>query len=627
MSRFPDSRLFEEEVFRIADTLLASLQQDEDGYYWQRRRLNDTGTALPLPETTDIFNGSAGTILFFLALYRYQPDDRYIDCCRQVLDKLLKKVYADTPAYYTFYTGATGLIYVCISMYETTGSYSYIEEAIQLAFYLEQGFSKRVVKDDLLSGHAGNLLVLTYLYAHSGEQSLLAIIRQIADTLISHARIADVGLKWDNEKFAYDSLTGFSHGAAGIAYALLETGRYFEDEALCYLGEQALAYEMQYFDTQKNNWMDLRVNSLQIPHDEILNWNLESFKKRMSDTCSWAHGAAGAGLTRLHAFHITGNAFYAEQARIGIQRTLQDVSTAARNNYTLCSGYGGHILLLLKAAQVLGDSSLHAQAEMYAQNAMQFFQQHGTYNTYSAVTHDDPAFLSGLAGMGYLYLQFLLPYDGNTVLHPLIPGHAKEYGTSALYDITTVKADILGCHFKQTLSLLMPDTLPWHRIGDIQELEQYLMQQINQDQQEELLETFTFESTMTSLWKMHKGMLCYRKKAQQLQIISRNMQQNDDHVLLNKKLVLCSHVKIHSSRSAYKVMYCHEQGVAITSVNRLPGLVLSQLQYPATIATVITSIAEIHFPGQSMEIRKRLSSAILAQVRSLLQHGLITAAK
>lgn len=626
MNRFPDS-LFEEEVFRIADTLLDSLQQDKDGYYWQRRRLNDSGTAIPLPETTDIFNGSAGTILFFLALYRYQPDDRYIDCCRRVLDRLLKKAYADAPAYYTFYTGATGLIYVCINMYEVTGAYRYIEEAIQLASYLEQGFSKGVVKDDLLSGHAGNLLVLSYLYAHSKEQSLSGIIRQIADTLISHARIADAGLKWDNEKFAYDSLTGFSHGAAGIAYALLETGRYFGDEALCYLGEQALAYEMQYYDAEKNNWMDLRVNSLQIPHDEILNWNLESFKKRMSDACSWAHGAAGASLARLQAFHITGNALYAEQARMGIQRTLQDLSTASRNNYTLCSGYGGHILLLLKAGQVLGDMSLYAQAERHARDALRFFQQQGTYNSNAALSHDDPAFLSGLAGMGYLYLQFLLPYDGNTVLHPLIPGHAKEHGISALYDIAKVKADILGCHFKQTLSLLMPDTLPWNKIGDIQELEQYLIQRINNDQQEELLETYTFESAMTSLWKMHKGMLCYRKKAQQLQIISRNIQQHDDHALLNEKLVLCSHVKIHSSRSAYQVMYCHEQGVAIASVNRLPGLVLSQLQYPGTIATIITSISDIHFPDQSIEIRQRVSKAILEQVRSLLQHGLITAAK
>lgn len=624
MSRLPDKHLFEEEVYRIAETLLASLQRDEDGSYWQRRRTDESGTAQLLPETTDIFNGSAGTLLFFLALYRYRPDIRYIDCCDRVLSRLLKKTYAAAPAYYTFYTGATGLIYVCINMYEVTRSYRYIEEAIQLACYLEQGFSSGVVKDDLLSGHAGNLLVITYLYAHSGAPSLLRIIRQIGDILINHARIADAGLKWDNEKFAYDSLTGFSHGAAGIAYALLETGRYFNDEALCWLGEQALAYEMQYYDTEKNNWMDLRVNSLQIPREEIAGWDLVSFKKRMSDACSWAHGATGASLARLSAYQLTGDALYAEHVKLGIQRTLQDVSSPTRSNYTLCSGYGGHILLLLKASQVLGDASLYAQAATYAHDALRFYRQHGTYNTYSAATHDDPALLSGLAGMGYLYLQFLHSYDGNTVLHPVIPRNVKDHGSFALYDVTAVKAEVLGSHFKQTLSLLKAGAVQWKEVPDMQELERCLVRQVYDGPDEELQAAFAFESAMTALWKMHKGMLCYRKKAQQQQIISRKILQNDDHILLNKTLVVCSHVKTHSDGSGYKVMYCHEQGVSVLPVNRLAGLVLSQLQCPGTTAGVITSVVSIHFPGQSAAIQEQVSQTIIEQVRSLLQYGLIT---
>ncbi|MCF6407047.1 hypothetical protein L3C95_29390 [Chitinophaga filiformis] len=622
MIKLPDKQLFEDEVYRIADTLLASLQQDEDGYYWQRRRSDNNGTAL-LPETTDIFNGSAGTILFFLTLYRYQPDNRYIDCCKRVLNRLLKKTYQHSPAYYTFYTGATGLIYVCICMYETTGAYSYIEEGVRLALYLKQGFQSGVVKDDLLSGHAGNLLVITYLYAHSGEQSLLAIIKQISDTLIAHARIADTGLKWDNEKFAYDSLTGFSHGAAGIAYALLETGRYFGDETLRYLGEEALAYEMRYYDTAKNNWMDLRVNSLQIPPEEILDWNLESFRKRMSDACSWAHGAVGATLTRLHAWHLTGNDLYAEQAGRGIERTLQDISAPSRNNYTLCSGYGGHIMLLLKASQVLGDASLHTQAVTYARDALRFFKQHGTYNTYAAVHAEDPALLSGLAGMGYLFLQFLLPYNGNTVLHPLIPGHAKDKG---IYHLEAVKADLLGCYFKQTISLLKPGMIPWKRIHNILELEQHLVRRIKADPREELLDAFSFEATLTSLWKMHKGMLCFRKRTQQLQIISRNILRHDDRTLLDKRMALCPHVKIHRSQSEYKVIYSHEEGISILPVQLLPGLILSQLQQPGTIITVISSIFESHFPGQSAVILTQLTQIVLEQVRLLLRNGLITAA-
>jgi hypothetical protein len=626
MNKLIDVRPFETAVCNIADTLLSSIQMDDDGPFWQRARMKDSGTPALLPETNDIFNGSAGTILFFLALYRYNNDERYISCCRQVLNRLLKKTYNSVPAYYTFYTGATGLIYICVNMYEVTGDKHYIREGIRLADYLEMGICNGVVKDDLLSGHAGNLLAIGTLYAYSGSGRILSLLRRICDILISHCRISYAGLKWDNEKFAYDSLTGFSHGAAGIAYALLETGRYFDDEALRYLGEQALAYEMQYYDAQQNNWMDLRVNSLQIPAAEIPAWDLDTFRKRMSNTCSWAHGAAGACLARLHAYDITNDMRYADQAYSGIQRILKELRQPSRSNYTLCSGYGGHIMLLLKASQVLDDQSLHEAALTSAQDALNFFRNNGTYNTYSAASAADPALLSGLAGVGYMYLQFLLPYTGNTILHPLIAGKATDHGGGPLYDINNVKATILGGYFKQTLALLPADSISFPHLENITDLQHALSVRINIHAPPDLQEAFALENAVLSLWTKHKGMLCYRKKEQQLRSIYQHMELMDDNTLKEKKLQVCSHARLHHDSSGYKVLYSHEKGVSMLPVNILPALILQQLRKPCTTAAIIDAIAATHFAGSSPTVQRQVSQSIIEQVRQLLQHGLITAA-
>ncbi|TWV91260.1 hypothetical protein [Chitinophaga pinensis] len=53
------------------------------------------------------------------------------------------------------------------------------------------------------------------------------VIRQLADKLVAHARIASQGLRWGHLKRSYDCLTGLSHGASGIGHALLQVACYF----------------------------------------------------------------------------------------------------------------------------------------------------------------------------------------------------------------------------------------------------------------------------------------------------------------------------------------------------------------------------------------------------------------
>ncbi|MVT10605.1 lanthionine synthetase LanC family protein [Chitinophaga tropicalis] len=594
-------------VYDIAENLLGVLQEDEDGLFWQRTRTDDTSQPVVMPETTDIFNGSAGTILFFLSLYNYNPQQRYIDHCDKVLQRLIRKSYAAAPRYYTFYTGATGLLYVCIKMYEVTQRGQYIKDAVQLALYLQEGILHGVVKDDLLSGHAGNLFVISYLYSHTGNEQLLQLLRSIYDLLIAHARIAPEGLKWDNEKFAYDSLTGFSHGAAGIAYAMLQTGNYIKDEGLHYLARQALLYEMMYYDEERNNWMDLRADSKKITADEALAWPLESFRKRMSDTSSWAHGAVGSTLARLEAYRLTGDTLYAAQAHNGINRALQDVREKKRMNYTLCSGYGGHALMLIHAAKILGVPSLRDEAMYIAEDALTFFKQHGTYNTYSAAGGTDPALLSGTAGVGYMFLQLLLPYTGDTILYPAICG---TYKASALYPASGVKEKILSPCFQETIAGLPHYTTIFEEVDNIHELEKLLTSF-------PVKEIFKREQIVKSLWLEHKGMLCFRKREQVLRAGAWLLLREEGKLFQSAILSIGEHVKLHG----HHLIYSHEKGVSILPVNALTVFIMQQLSTPQTITDIINHMLRVHFPGE----KERVSAAISGQVKELIGHGMIAA--
>ncbi|TWV91259.1 hypothetical protein FEF09_28855 [Chitinophaga pinensis] len=50
-------------------------------------------------------------------------------------------------------------------MYEATGKRRYLERGLVLVEYYQEGILQQVVQDDFISGHAGNLFVLTQLHA------------------------------------------------------------------------------------------------------------------------------------------------------------------------------------------------------------------------------------------------------------------------------------------------------------------------------------------------------------------------------------------------------------------------------------------------------------------------------
>lgn len=440
----------------IKNDIAAAMQQDHLGPYWLSHYFDKTSKSYTHRDNPEIFNGNAGQCLFYLHLYQLSKDSANLRMSMAILDRILCTPYIQQPRYYGCYTGLTGIIYTCIQVYLVSGQKRYLDQALTIALQHKTAITS-IREMDLLTGAAGIMLVMTSLYHHTQHPDVLHIVHQLILLLIADARISQQGLKWDHHKMAFDSLTGFSHGAAGIAYALLQTSNYFRYDGLLFMAEQALEYEMQYYQPNVGNWLDLRIGHRRYNLPGAENWQLATFFPELKLLNSWAHGAAGIALARMYAYDLTGKPEYQEQVDASIAYCLSDL-TNPKTDYTLCSGRTGLIPLLLRTGR-------HDAIQQIFQDATELYHRTGGFNDYMAIADTDTGLFSGKAGVGLMLINVLTGH-ADDILLPTLPKNPNP--ANDLFSKSTVSKYIYSKY----------DTDPY----------------------------------ITALWRQHKGALCYYKK-------------------------------------------------------------------------------------------------------------------
>src|SRR4029434_5624546 len=78
---------------------------------------------------------------------------------------------------------------------------------------------------DILTGVAGYLCALSGFHEVTGSSAARRGVFACAEHLLANAQTAPQGIAWDTmPSQSHAPLTGFSHGVAGIVYALLRAG-------------------------------------------------------------------------------------------------------------------------------------------------------------------------------------------------------------------------------------------------------------------------------------------------------------------------------------------------------------------------------------------------------------------
>jgi lantibiotic modifying enzyme len=253
---------------------------------------------------------------------------------------------------------------------------------------------------DLIGGIAGTVAALALAAdALDRDGALLARAAVCAERLLARGtRDARGTLSWRTLPEVTANLTGFAHGAAGIAHALLLLDAVAPNPALRAAAADAFAYEATTFDAAQANWPDFRIFPGQAPGPP-------------GYQVAWCHGAAGIVRSRLFAETRGGLSVGAEiDAGLGTTaRHLQQWFRAPNVDFAVCHGLFGALDALIDAVRS-GRGAYAAVIDAVVGYATERFHRGENAWPSGLVTHEEVSGLMlGNAGIGHVYLRLADP--------------------------------------------------------------------------------------------------------------------------------------------------------------------------------------------------------------------------
>jgi type 2 lantibiotic biosynthesis protein LanM len=242
---------------------------------------------------------------------------------------------------------------------------------------------------DVTLGSAGALLGLLTLYETNGHAPALARAVQCGQRLIARLEPAGRGVR-ALRTLGGRFLTGFSHGAAGIAYALCRLHAVTQDANYLEAARALVEFERSSFSVEHGDWPDLR----------------QSGPARF--VAAWCHGAPGIALGRIASL----GSMHDEETHREINRALE-ITQRPRVQGTdyLCCGTFGVVDILWTAGRLLNRPELCQRAQSLAWQTVSTSKDTGGYalGLPSVGQFTCRGLFQGLTGIGYVMLRLARP--------------------------------------------------------------------------------------------------------------------------------------------------------------------------------------------------------------------------
>ena len=325
------------------------------------------------PMSIGLYGGLSGVVLFLSALERFLPGKGYGDFSAMAIKTLRLQRKASRPDLLINqfgYGGMTGIASVAYSLAwasRFSNETAWMREAIEWASLITKEAMESVPSFDFLSGAAGAVPALLRLYQFSEDASVLERAIDCGRHILNRSGSVQKGLY----------LSGFSHGASGIGYALFLLYKACGNKEFLSAASDAFAYESTLFSPEKQNWPDLRKGEIE-----------ETFKT------SWCHGAPGIALSRLASLQE-------------LPHTLTDLAVAIKTTENhgvqdiddLCCGNCGRIDILLTAGRRLAQKEFcESAARQMSAVIRRRCNDSYAYNS---------SLFKGAAGIGYTCLRLV----------------------------------------------------------------------------------------------------------------------------------------------------------------------------------------------------------------------------
>jgi hypothetical protein len=447
--------IFLAEALNIGHDLLTGIGSDWEKWSQPAGVEQDDGLA---HSHLDLYTGVAGQLLFLLELYRLTGEERL----RQVISAGLDWLWQQRRAVETdaFLTGATGIALLLARASRFLDEPSYLAQAVDW-YHRFHGADRARVEPDYIGGLSGTVVGLLHLHAASGEPRLLEHLEACAAPILRRAKLGPRGIYWDSNPQDVHGLCGLAHGAAGMALAWLNLGRYLKNEALLFAAVQALDYVLHRYDAAHGNWSDYRKYFNKEYEEPARRAYLAADWEHFSWSCfrnSWCNGAAGIGLVLMSAYRDTGNRDYLDKALAALRLTEEELAndgvTEGRQDDIICHGRAGNAELFLEAHRATGDEAYYHRAVRAGEQLMADRARQGSYRTLGG----QPALFTGLAGIGYFFCRLADPEGTPSILCPNLDPDTHASGVHHLPTLnltrSAMRRRLLEKSFPRTLTLL-----------------------------------------------------------------------------------------------------------------------------------------------------------------------------
>ncbi|WP_329098034.1 type 2 lanthipeptide synthetase LanM family protein [Actinomadura citrea] len=338
----------------------------------------------------DLYNGSGGIALFLAYLDALDPRPEFRAAARRALDHAVatwerQRIGA--------FTGLGGMIYVLTHLYRLWGERALLDRALELGDEL----AGRIDGDrhlDVFHGAAGLIPVMIGL-AGVADGRGLEQAHHCAAHLLCRAEAEGDALSWPGSDLGASgaNLTGLSHGAGGVGWALITLGRLTDRAEYVSAGRRAFAYEALHFDQSAQDWYDLR----EFPGGML--WEGRHYAN------AWCNGAAGIGLSRIQSWAALGKDDDAvlTEARSALTATMRNFPRLM--NDSLCHGRSGNAELFLRFALLADEPAFRLEANVQVQAQWRNLEDAPP----ASATGFFPGLMLGMSGFGMHFLRLAHP--------------------------------------------------------------------------------------------------------------------------------------------------------------------------------------------------------------------------
>ena len=396
----PSTRPGAEELLALArkagDRIVERAFVSESEALWLTLDFRDPDGWQLVPSGPDFYLGLTGVAFFLGHLGEATGDARYTEVARKALFAQKQQIAVDPKLVNGIggFNGWGGIIYTLAHLGRLWNDPSLLDEAESYARRLPD----LIAGDDMLDfivGSAGCIASLEALAAIRPSAQLEELMRACGERLLAKAEPQRRGLGWRMPAAGDRALAGLSHGAAGIALALLRLYGRTGDARFRDAARQGIEFERSLFSEAEQNWPDLRAGA----EDGVDTGDGRHYM------LAWCHGAPGIGLARIAGLPWLDDADVRREIGVAVRSTLE---RGFSDNHSLCHGDLGNLELLFAAAEAFHDAELEAKAWQLAGGIAGSIRGDGWLFGLPG-NIETPGLMAGLAGVGYGLLRLARP--------------------------------------------------------------------------------------------------------------------------------------------------------------------------------------------------------------------------